>query len=642
MSFTPEFLDELRGRLTLSDLVGRRVALKRAGREFSGLCPFHNEKTPSFTVNDRKGFFHCFGCGAHGDAIGFVMQSEGLAFPDAVEKLAQEAGLPLPVSSPAERQRNEQRDDLRRAVELAASWFEKQLLMPGGKAALDYLNRRGLDEAAIARFRLGFAPDSREGLIAALKRDGISIETLVLAGLAIQPEDARPPYDRFRGRAIFPITDRRGRIIAFGGRTLDGGEPKYLNSPETPLFHKGNNLYCLDRAREAAYAGKPVIVAEGYMDVIALHLAGFEGAVAPLGTALTEGQIAELWKIADEPLLCFDGDNAGRRAAFRAAERVLPLLAPGKSLRFVTLPAGEDPDSLIRGQGRDAMAAVIETARPLVEVVWELETSGKALDTPERWARVRAGLRARASEIRDETVRELYRQHLDQRARAVLAPPSPGTGRSPRRGWTHAAQRLGGRRMPWAAEAAGVTAFDDGSAVRGNTHDLDLSRRERMLLGLPILRPDLLGDLAEEIAGIELTRSDMNRLRAALLAFTSDHHDSWEPDAAGRAEDNAGPPGVHLDREGLADHLQRAGLAAIAEVAVREATRWVATAQNSEAEAGGLIELWRHVAEVQTHMVHGPLEFQRAQQAWAEDPSDANLERLQIIKEQMLRRLGTL
>ena len=620
MAFTPDFLDELRGRLALSEIVGRRVTLKRAGREFSGLCPFHNEKTPSFTVNDRKGFFHCFGCGAHGDAIGFVMQSEGLAFRDAVEKLAQECGLPLPVTSPVEREREEQRDDLRRALDLAVAWFEKQLRMPHGKAGLDYLYGRGLDDAGIARFRLGFAPDSREALIAALKRDGISIETAVAAGLAIQPEDARSPYDRFRGRVMFPINDRRGRCIAFGGRVLGTGEPKYLNSPETAVFHKGANLYCLDRAREAAYAGKPVVVAEGYMDVIALHLAGFEGAVAPLGTALTEGQIGELWKVADEPLLCFDGDNAGRRAAFRAAERALPLLAPGKSLRFALLPQGEDPDSLVRGQGRDAMAGVLEAARPLIDVVWDLETAGKPLDTPERCARVQAGLRKRAAEIRDETVRDLYRRSLDDRARQLLG---PSRGQSvPRQ--TQGRWPFPGRFRP--GEAPPQSAFAPGAALSRAGHDLDPSRRERLLLGLPVLRPDLLADLAEDIAALELSRTEMLRLRAALLAVSAEHHGA----------DDLADSGVSLDRAGLENHLQRNGLAAIAQAASREAQAWVAG--HADGEPAALLEGWRHVAEIQMRMVAGPAELRRAEEAWSEDPSAENEERMQAIRMQLLRR----
>ena len=426
MAFPPGFLDELRARLSLSDVVGRKVSLKRrSGSEYAGLCPFHNEKTPSFTVNDKKGFFHCFGCGTHGDAVGFVMKTEGLSFPESVEKLAREVGLPVPRATPAERERAERVSTLQQVVEEAARWFQKQLRLPVGRQGLDYLRGRGLEEATIDDFRLGFAPDTRDGLLAALKREGVPVDKIVEAGLAIQPEDNREAYDRFRGRVIFPISDRRGRVIAFGGRVMGAGEPKYLNSPETPLFHKGANLYCLDRARVAATKDQPVIVAEGYMDVIALHGAGFVGAVAPLGTALTEGQLGELWKLADEPYLCFDGDNAGRRAAARAAERALPLLRAGKSLRFLVLPAGEDPDSLIRVRGADAIRRVLDLARPLSDVVWDMETEGKVADTPERRASLQRAVEQRVAEIADPVVRDYYRTDMRSRLGRLRRPDRP-------------------------------------------------------------------------------------------------------------------------------------------------------------------------------------------------------------------------
>src|SRR3954469_1362882 len=417
MAFPPGFLDELRARLSLSDVVGRKVALKRrSGSEYAGLCPFHNEKTPSFTVNDKKGFYHCFGCGEHGDAVGFVMKTEGLSFPESVEKLAREVGLPVPRATPQERERAERASTLQEVVELATRWFQKQLRLPVGRQGLDYLRGRGLGDETIDDFRLGFAPDSRDGLLAALKREGATVDRLVEAGLVIQPEDSgREPYDRFRGRVMFTINDRRGRAIAFGGRVMGQGEPKYLNSPETPLFHKGANLYCLDRARLAVTKDQPVIVAEGYMDVIALHGAGFTGAVAPLGTALTEGQLGELWKLADEPYLCFDGDNAGRRAAQRGADRALPLLRPGKSLRFVSLPSGDDPDSLIRARGPDAIRRVLEVARPLADVLWDMETDGKQTDAPGRRASIRQALQAKVAEIGDSSVRSAYRDELYER-----------------------------------------------------------------------------------------------------------------------------------------------------------------------------------------------------------------------------------
>ncbi|MEE8443781.1 MAG: DNA primase, partial [Alphaproteobacteria bacterium] len=329
MAFPPRFLDDIRDRAGLVDIVGRRVKLTRKGREHSGLCPFHNEKTASFTVSEDKGFYHCFGCAAHGDVIAFVMNTENLSFPEAVEQLAGLAGLPMPVESPEERAREQRRAGLAEAVEAAAVWFESQLRAPTGKAALNYLRGRGLDDETTARFRLGYAPGSGDSLNQALTAQGFEEKTLIEAGLLRRPGDGRAPYGFFRDRVMFPIADKRGRTVAFGARLMgDAKAAKYINSPETPLFHKGATLYNLNLAIPALREGAEVIVAEGYMDVIALDAAGFHGAVAPLGTALTEAQIGALWRHAAEPVLCFDGDDAGARAAGRAAERALPLLRP--------------------------------------------------------------------------------------------------------------------------------------------------------------------------------------------------------------------------------------------------------------------------------------------------------------------------
>ncbi|MBL8675214.1 MAG: DNA primase, partial [Rhodospirillales bacterium] len=486
-----------------------------------------NEKTPSFTVSDDKGFFHCFGCGAHGDAIGFTMRIDNLQFLEAIEKLAGEAGLQVPVATPQERERARVAATLHSVTEAAARWFEQQLRMPHGKAGLDYLRRRGLSDDAIARFRLGFAPDNREALMAALKRDAdASDEQLVEAGLVIVPDEGgRAPYDRFRGRVMFPIHDRRGRVIAFGGRVIGDGEPKYLNSPETALFHKGDNLYCLHFAREAAGRDKPVIVAEGYMDAIALQLAGFDGAVAPLGTALTEGQLAILWKLADEPYLCFDGDNAGRRAALRAAERALPLLKPGKSLRFIALPTGEDPDSLIRRAGRPAFDACLAAARPLVEMVWELETDGRPVDTPERRAKIEQALQRRVAEIADETVRGYYRdtirERLWQSRRGGRGGPAPQGGAP--------GVYVGARRhLPARPFARGPGAgrfgapaepqwFAPGSAAAAGSADQDVARREQRLLGAFLLRPRAMAPRLDELVDLPLDSAEAAELRAALV-----------------------------------------------------------------------------------------------------------------------------
>jgi DNA primase len=621
MAFPPGFLDELRARLSLSDVVGRKVSLKRrSGSEYAGLCPFHNEKTPSFTVNDKKGFFHCFGCGVHGDAVGFVMKTEGLSFPESVEKLAREVGLPVLRATPAERERADRVATLQQVAEEAARWFQKQLRLPVGRQGLDYLRGRGLEEATIDDFRLGFAPDTRDGLLAALKRDGVPIDKIVEAGLAIQPEDKREAYDRFRGRVMFPISDRRGRVIAFGGRVMGAGEPKYLNSPETPLFHKGANLYCLDRARVAATKDQPVIVAEGYMDVIALHGAGFVGAVAPLGTALTEGQLGELWKLADEPYLCFDGDNAGRRAAARAAERALPLLRAGKSLRFLVLPAGEDPDSLIRVRGADAMRRILDLARPLSDVVWDMETEGKVADTPERRASLQRAVEQRVAEIADPVVRDYYRADMRRRLDLLRRPDRP-------------AWRPGERRF-FRSPGPEPAPFAAGSAARRAGTDLDASRQERALLGALIERPALLHILAEDLAALTITNAELGRLRSGLLDALSLAPSGVDP-AADEALAEGGAASSSLEAQLIEQHLERSGLqrvAASAQAKAREVFR------NDPADADGWVGQWRRAARHLSQLTADPEELKRAEQALAEDSNDENLRRLEEILDRMRRQ----
>ena len=622
MAFPPGFLDELRARLSLSDIVGRKVSLKRrSGSEYAGLCPFHNEKTPSFTVNDKKGFYHCFGCGEHGDAVGFVMKTEGLSFPESVEKLAREVGLPVPRATPAEREFAARASTLQQVVEEAARWFQKQLRLPVGRQALDYLRGRGLEDAAIDDFRLGFSPDSRDGLIAALKREGATMDKIVEAGLAIQPEDAgRDAYDRFRGRVMFTINDRRGRAIAFGGRVMGVGEPKYLNSPETPLFHKGGNLYCLDRARVAATKDQPVIVSEGYMDVIALHGAGFTGAVAPLGTALTEAQLGELWKLADEPYLCFDGDNAGRRAAQRAAERALPLLRPGKSLRFVALPAGEDPDSLLRTRGAEAIHRVLGQARPLADMVWEIETEGKPTDTPERSASIQRAIRKRVDEIADPTVRDYYWENMRNRLYRLRRPERPAWKPGERRPF----------RRPVDPEPA---PFAAGAASRRAGADLDTSRQERALLGAMIERPAMLHQLAEDLGKLDLSNPELKRLQSALLDALSMAPSGLDPaaDSAVSGDDSGAPS---LEAQLIEEHLLRSGLAAIAEAAKAKARELF---RDDPADANSWVGQWQRMARHHMQMTTGPEELKRAEQALAENMNEENLRHLQAVLDRMRR-----
>ncbi len=429
MGIPPAFLDELRARTALAALVGRRVKLVRAGREWKGCCPFHQEKTPSFYVNEDKGFYHCFGCGAHGDAVRFLMELDGETFPDAVRKLAAEAGLEVPrPSRPAPEEEGQAR--LMRILGAAADWFRQQLAGSDGVAARAYLAGRGLDSAEVAAFGLGLAPDRRGALAAALaERLGrVDPADLLAAGLEGGADGRR--YERFRGRLLFPIHDGRGRMAGFGGRALDGREPKYLNSAEGPLFAKGRLLYNLHRAAPAARRAGRLVIAEGYMDVIGLASAGVAEAVASLGTALTPEQLDIAWRLAPEPILAFDGDAAGRRAAVRAALRALPHLAAGRSIQILSLPPGEDPDDVARRGGAEAVAAMLAGAVPLERFLFDTEAAAAPLDTPERRAGLRARLNALAGEIADEGLRRDYRQSWERRWRAMtdglFARPSGG------------------------------------------------------------------------------------------------------------------------------------------------------------------------------------------------------------------------
>jgi DNA primase len=513
MAFPPRLLDELRQRISLAEIVGRRVKLIRRGREFTGLCPFHNEKTPSFSVVEDKGFYHCFGCGAHGDVIGFTMQTENLSFPEAVEQLARRAGLEVPQETREERERAERQATLQGAVDAACAVFEKMLHGPEGRAARAYLEQRGLDDATIRRFRLGFAPDGRDKLKRALVSGTIPESLLLEAGLLRKPEGGGESYDYFRNRVIFPIGDRRGRIIAFGGRVMDDGQPKYLNSPETPLFQKGRNLYGWALARVAAAKDPSAIVVEGYMDVIALHRAGFATAVAPLGTALTEAQIEELWRMAPEPVLCFDGDSAGQRAAVRALSRALPILKPGMSLRFAILPPSEDPDSLILRHGAAAMRDLLERAQPLAEMLWRMETT-KPSDTPERRAALEKRLDQQVRLIADRSVQEHYRNFFRERlAEMFNARRGPVGGRL-------APSRPGGPR--WQQDRARLKRFGPPlppwreAAPQGDPQLL-ARRREEVTLALVLNHPSLLNEVEEEFAQLEFLSPDLDKLRIAIL-----------------------------------------------------------------------------------------------------------------------------
>jgi DNA primase len=502
VSLSPAFLDELRARTSLSALIGKTTKLQKAGREMRGCCPFHNEKTPSFYVNDDKGFYHCFGCSVHGDAIRWMTDQRGLPFIDAVKELAAAAGLDMPEQDRQSAERAERAKGLHEAMADAATWFTEQLGGIGGAEARGVLDKRGVPAATARTFGLGYAPDSRAKLKTALKDYGEA--KLIEAGLLISVE-GKEPYDRFRGRLTIPIRDARGRTIAFGARIIGEGEPKYLNSPDTPLFDKGRTLFNLDRALPAARKAGRVIVVEGYMDVIALAQAGIGEAVAPLGTALTEAQLERLWRIADVPILCFDGDKAGQKAAIRAATRALPMLAPGRSLGFVTLPEGLDPDDLVRQRGVDAMEALLAEPQPLVDRLWQAELAAEPLTTPEERAGFKRRLTDLAGTIADGGVKGEYLSEFRRRADAHLAPP-------PRKAFERGAF-VPGRRFGAPKPPAGG---DHPSAVQVRQGGIDPILAKAVVAGL-IRHPAEIARHLEVLGSLRMADGTLGRLFEAVV-----------------------------------------------------------------------------------------------------------------------------
>ena len=501
MTLSPAFLDELRARTPLSALISRTTKLLRAGREWKACCPFHNEKTPSFTVSDEKGFYHCFGCGAHGDAISWLTDGRGLSFMDAVKELADAAGMEVPAPDPRAQAKAERAAGLHEVMEAAAAWFVEQLDGIEGDAARAYLKTRGITEATKKRFGFGFAPDARGKLKTALKHFGN--DKLVEAGLLIQPEEGKEPYDRFRGRLTVPIRDARGRVIAFSARILGPGEPKYLNSPDTPLFDKGRTLFNLDKGGPASRATHRIVVVEGQMDVIALDQAGIQDAVAPLGTAMTEAQLGLLWRLSPSPILCFDGDAPGQKAAVRAALRALPHVGPGRSLGFVTLPPGEDPDDLIRARGRAAFDALLGQPEPLVDRLWRHELEAAPLRTPEQRAGLRRRLLDHVATIADPDVRDQYCNEWLNRF-AALNPPA-------RRPWAGPRGRYAPTPRPASPEAIAV-----------GQSGLDPQLARAVLHGLARF-PAQIGDHAEAIAALPLRERDAVRVRDLMLEAAMTH-----------------------------------------------------------------------------------------------------------------------
>lgn len=600
-------MQELRDRLTLSEIVGRKVKLTRAGREYKACCPFHGEKSPSFYVNDDKQFYHCFGCGAHGDAVGFVMQHDNLSFIEAVEVLASQAGLQVPQQSAQEVEASKREKSLYALMDDAARFFEAQLRDSRNRDALRYLQERGLPDDVIAAFRLGYAPADGQALRTYLAAREYTEAQMVEAGVIRKSDKGKEPYSFFRDRVMFPVADRRGRVVAFGGRVLPehlrplapgaGKPPKYINSSETALFHKGRMVYGESHARQAAAEGASIVVVEGYLDVIACFQAGWRGAVAPLGTALTDEQILNLWKIipGEEkcPILCFDGDAAGQRAAVRAAENLIPLLKPHHSARFAFLPAGQDPDSLVRGQGPKALGAVLEAAIPLVDFLWSHHTAGKSFNTPEMRAGLEKILEDESGRIVDRTVQQYYRQMFRERIQKAFFSSEKSSGYS-------------------------------GNSLKNNNKNKSTIPLKRppataTALALPILlatvinHPQMVADVEEDLGSLDMAQAPhLDRLRQSILQRV--------------AGDQA------LDDTGLTAHLKEAGFGDDLDLVLTESVYVHAGFARPGADYSLAMRGWREVLG-RLRQTAVSREVQAARQALVEDFSEDNQNRILALRD---------
>lgn len=634
MRFPPQLLDEIRARLSVSQVVSRRVKLRRQGREFVGLSPFKAEKTPSFTVNDQKGFYHCFATGEHGDIFTFLMKTEGLAFPEAVEKLAGEAGVPMPVATAADVARVETNDRLRQITEESANFFCHCLNQPAATHARDYLRGRGLSEEIIKKFRIGYAPGARNALRQHLEGKGFKIEEIIISGMAIGGQDIAVPYDRFRDRIMFPITDLKQRTIAFGGRALSPDvAAKYLNSPETPLFHKGHQLYNAADARKAAYDEKSIIVAEGYMDVIAMAAARFTNSVAPLGTALTPEQVQLLWRMAEEPVLCFDGDAAGRKAAFRAVETALPLLRPGYSLKFAFLPDGQDPDDLLKNDGPEALRAILNAARPLSEVLWQKEFEAGDWSTPERRAALEQNLITLTNSIDNQTVRGHYMRDIKSRLWRAFQSSGNSSGKAAGAGQAARAGGNAGGKSPgkqrwgqdkarpgFAAQKAPASHYlADSPLTKGRTTHNPV--REASFITMVMDHPWLLEAGDEEFASLKFTTEDAETLRNALLDAHFTHNS--------------------LDRATVQSHLEQSGLSSLAAQMHSIITRHGSRSADQDADPQTVREKWHELMMLHHKAEELKKELDAAERALLEDNSQQNFDRLKLLKEALERSLNT-
>jgi DNA primase len=651
MRFTPQFLDELRARLPVSEVVGRRVKLRKAGREWKGLSPFNKEKTPSFFVNDQKAMWFDFSSGKNGNIFDFLMLTEGVSFPEAVERLAQQAGIPLPVMTREAQAQEERRKSLHDIVELAAKYFESTLASRAGARGRGYLLDRGIAAPTQLKFRLGYAVAEQYALKEHLGAAKIPVEDMIEAGLLVSGEDIAVPYDRFRDRVMFPIADWRGRVIAFGGRALDKDvAAKYLNSPETPLFHKGATLYNIAGARKAAHEGATVIAVEGYIDAIAMVSAGFEATVAPLGTALTAEQLALMWRMADEPILCFDGDDAGRRAAYRAVDLALPLLKPGKSLKFAALPDGQDPDDLARSGGRAAIEDVLGAARPLAHVLWGRESEAGQFDTPERRAALEARIGQIIATVAEETVRRYYKQDFAARLRQMFAPSNFATAKTIGAPGRHFERRFdappSGRRFdkargavpsraPGAFEETYIAASPQlASSPVHRGHRAAIPRREALIMQAAINHPWLLHEHLEEFAAAEFRHADTQKLKGVLIDVFAHHfaEDFAQQSAESSAEAERAALTGELTRRGFTDLLKRI------ERTITTPSVWGAQPQ---AAAADVLPTWKQLIALHRQWHSLTRELKDAETALGQDNTEANYARLRDVKARLTSLEGT-
>lgn len=628
LRFPPHFLDEIRARLSVSQVVSRSVKLRRQGREFTGLSPFKQEKTPSFTVNDQKGFYHCFATGEHGDIFTFLIKTQGLSFPEAVEQLANEAGVPMPVSSPDAIVRAELNDRLREITELSARFFQEALNTPVAENARNYLINRGLSREQVNEFRLGYAPNSRNALKQHLEAAGYTTKEIILSGMAIGGNDIPVPYDRFRDRIMFPIADLKQKVIAFGGRALDPDQPaKYLNSPETPLFHKGHQVYNGANARKAAYDEKSIIITEGYMDVIAMAGAGFENTVAPLGTALTVEQIQLLWRMAEEPVLCFDGDQAGKKAAFRAVETALPLLKPGYSLKFAFLPDGQDPDDYIKEQGAEEMRGIINAARPLSEVLWQKEFTSSDWNTPERRAALEQKLTNLINTVEDQTVRSHYMREIKSRlwrafqtkgnnsdnnaqnwggAKKSQAKPWQNSGKSQSGKYSN---KFGGNSRPPATSSLLSSPLTKGAEKQN-------SPNEAAMLVILINHPWLLETEDEIVSSLKFATDAAKKLRDALL----EAHFIQNPENS-------------LDSVAVQSHLEKLELYSLAAQMQRIVAQHGPKCAEPNANSKEVREGWHELMMLHHKAEELKRELDAAERAFREEDNQQNFERLKSLRD---------